>query len=196
MKILLHTQSWTRTLRYSRAGCWSVICTSVEILWHSLYQSFSSAVCAARTGSVDVDLLRSYRSTAVAQRNHDAWLWEAVRATSAAPAFFESIQLYNMGATFVDGGVRANNPIDEALKEAERIWLEKDVGLLLSLGTGIARVNSFTKKGAYRRDPSRDYRNFFERRSAGRPLSRRFWCNSSQRAKILPFFSCTADQRH
>jgi patatin-like phospholipase/acyl hydrolase len=99
-----------------------------------------------RIESVDTDLLRSYTSTAIGQRNHNPWLWEAVRATSAAPAFFEPIQLHNEGATFIDGGVRANNPVEKALLEAKAIWPERDVGLLLSLGAGVAKVDSFNKK--------------------------------------------------
>jgi len=103
-------------------------------------------VCAVRIHNVGVDLLRSYPTQAWGQRDHNCYIWEAARATAAAPAFFEPIQLHDGGATFVDGGIVANNPVEEALKEANIIWPDIGVGVLLSLGTGVAVVKSFAKK--------------------------------------------------
>lgn len=46
-------------------------------------------------------------------------------------------------ATFVDGGVRANNPIYQVSGEARRLWPGRSVGCLLSLGTGITSTKGF-----------------------------------------------------
>jgi len=40
------------------------------------------------------------------------------------------------GATFVDGALRANNPIQLVIDEAERIWPNRPFGCVVSIGTG------------------------------------------------------------
>ena len=69
----------------------------------------------------------------------DCTLWQAARATSAAPFYFHHKQIEAGGESFVDGGVAANNPVLEAYGEARRIWnaKEADFGFVLSLGTGL-----------------------------------------------------------
>ena len=82
-------------------------------------------------------LIRSYRTDAIGQQNYDCSIWEAARATSAAPLYFESITLRSRNAvTFIDGGIRANNPIELVLKEAYTIWDESTPRCILSIGTG------------------------------------------------------------
>jgi hypothetical protein len=44
--------------------------------------------------------------------------------------------LKSSGATFVDGAVRANNPIQLVVDEAERIWPNRPFGCVVSIGTG------------------------------------------------------------
>jgi patatin-like phospholipase/acyl hydrolase len=64
---------------------------------------------------------------------------EVVRATSAAPTFFEPIQL-TWGShgerAFIDGGVHSNNPAMCAYVEAIKTHPEEDGFLVVSLGTG------------------------------------------------------------
>ena len=60
-----------------------------------------------------------------------------MRATSAAPLFFEPITLQASQHTFVDGGVRVNNPVDQVTSEARCLWPGRDIGCLVSLGTGV-----------------------------------------------------------
>ncbi|ETS74066.1 hypothetical protein PFICI_13932 [Pestalotiopsis fici W106-1] len=103
-------------------------------------------VCAVDAYSSNVQLLRSYRSNAPGQFNYECSIWEAARATSAAPLFFEPITLRRGGATFVDGAVRANNPVEEAVNEARSLWPDRQVGCLLSLGTGISVRPGFDPK--------------------------------------------------
>ncbi|HEX5744910.1 MAG TPA: patatin-like phospholipase family protein [Archangium sp.] len=77
----------------------------------------------------------------------DYYVWEAARATSAAPTYFPAAQIGTgapggSGATgrwVVDGGMVANNPALYALAEASRLGLYEslDEVFLLSLGTGL-----------------------------------------------------------
>jgi len=56
--------------------------------------------------------LRTYNVGPDVPAQYNDWeIWEAARATSAAPAFFESFE--RDGKRFVDGGVGFNNPILE-----------------------------------------------------------------------------------
>ncbi|KAG9079751.1 hypothetical protein FRC06_007510 [Ceratobasidium sp. 370] len=64
-------------------------------------------------------------------------IWEAARATSAAPAFFSPIAIGDLGVVYVDGAVSGHcNPSVLAREEAEQMWPGREIGLLLSLGTG------------------------------------------------------------
>ncbi|MCJ1269381.1 hypothetical protein MMC22_009273 [Lobaria immixta] len=105
-----------------------------------------SFVCAASAVSTQIELLRSYKSRRLGHRNYDCFMWEAVRAKSAAPLFFEPIALEASKATFVDGGIRANNPIDQLTSEARQLWLDRDIGCLVSLGTGVKVPQGFSSK--------------------------------------------------
>jgi predicted patatin/cPLA2 family phospholipase len=68
-------------------------------------------------------------------------MWQAGRATSAAPTYFHAKRVVeNGGEELVDGGMTANNPVMLAYDEARWIWdaKESDFGFVLSLGTGLA----------------------------------------------------------
>jgi len=64
----------------------------------------------------------------------DSLAWEAARATSAAPTYFDSFIFKDK--KFVDGGLVANNPSIIAYDEAVLIWGNRPVECILSLGTG------------------------------------------------------------
>src|SRR5947207_3996094 len=68
-----------------------------------------------------------------------AKIWEAARATSAAPTFFDPIVIN--GIKYGDGGTGWNNPTAEAVAEAYRIWPARRIGCLLSIGTGLEEAN-------------------------------------------------------
>lgn len=65
---------------------------------------------------------------------NDCEVWQAGRATSAAPTYFEPFELN--GENYYDGGVIANNPVRVALREAESLWPGREIGCVLSLGCG------------------------------------------------------------
>jgi predicted acylesterase/phospholipase RssA len=79
----------------------------------------------------------------IGHRNHDCFIWEAARATSAAPLFFEPVTLETSNTTFFDGALRANNPIYEVSSEARRLWPHRGIGCLVSLGAGIKTTKAF-----------------------------------------------------
>jgi patatin-like phospholipase/acyl hydrolase len=64
-------------------------------------------------------------------------MWQAARATSAAPTYFEpaDLPIESGRAVLVDGGVFVNNPAASAYAEAVRGWTNEDI-LLVSIGTG------------------------------------------------------------
>lgn len=62
-------------------------------------------------------------------------VWEAVRATTAAPTYHSPAQIGSQ--KFVDGAVCANNPVCVALSEAALLWPGVPVELVVSLGTGL-----------------------------------------------------------
>jgi hypothetical protein len=81
-------------------------------------------------------LLRSYGC-----QGHNAdrcMIWEAGRATSAAPTFFKPIRIRTPppGRIFVDGGLLHNNPSELALQEVRRLWPSVTKCCLVSVGTG------------------------------------------------------------
>ena len=49
-------------------------------------------------------------------------IWEAARATSAAPTYFKPFAHVPSGKIFLDGGLFHNNPIEVALREARLLW--------------------------------------------------------------------------
>ncbi|CUA74931.1 Calcium-independent phospholipase A2-gamma [Rhizoctonia solani] len=77
-------------------------------------------------------------------------IWEAARATSAAPTFFKSITISDGGipSTFVDGGLAVNNPTVRVLLEAKDVFPDSPVSCILSIGTGQAKTISMSKTSA------------------------------------------------
>ncbi|KFY41719.1 hypothetical protein V494_02825 [Pseudogymnoascus sp. VKM F-4513 (FW-928)] len=72
----------------------------------------------------------------------DCLIWEACRATSAAPSFFPPIEI--KGQKFLDGGVLFNNPVQLVYREAQDLWPDEQP-LLISIGTGDAPMQVFGK---------------------------------------------------
>jgi hypothetical protein len=80
-----------------------------------------------------------------------ARIWEAGRATSAAPTFFEPVLIEGCPLfglfliedhPYYDGGIagRWNNPTAQAIAEAYKIWPNRQIGCLLSIGTGLEKA--------------------------------------------------------
>ncbi|EMD61159.1 hypothetical protein COCSADRAFT_239773 [Bipolaris sorokiniana ND90Pr] len=91
-------------------------------------------VCAT-TVNGDIQRLRSYPSTT--EEPFNCTIWEAARATSAAPTFFAPIKFPN-GMKFRDGGLVANKPIFELINEVRKKYPTRDISAIVSLGTGVS----------------------------------------------------------
>ncbi|KAF4964163.1 hypothetical protein FSARC_7892 [Fusarium sarcochroum] len=74
-------------------------------------------------------------------REDDQWkdfrIWEAARATSAAPVLFQPFVHKRTQRSYVDGALAYDNPVSLAFSEVDKIWpqsLPSDI--ILSIGTG------------------------------------------------------------
>ncbi|CAE6414309.1 unnamed protein product [Rhizoctonia solani] len=80
-------------------------------------------------------------------------IWEAARATSAAPTFFKAIAVNNdqgIPMRFIDAGVGVNNPTGRVLAEAQNIFPEQQLSCILSIGTGQPKTISMSQTSAVR----------------------------------------------
>ena len=100
-------------------------------------QGCKTFVVSVRTrASGQAVLMRTYNTKTANAFN--AKIWEAARATSAAPTFFEPV-LIDSGR-YGDGGTGWNNPSIEAIAEVHKIWPNRPIGCLLSIGTGLEKA--------------------------------------------------------
>ncbi|KAL5013924.1 hypothetical protein ScPMuIL_008194 [Solemya velum] len=60
--------------------------------------------------------------------------WEVIRASSAAPGYYEEFRLGDM--IHQDGGLLTNNPTALAIHECKLLWPEESIQSVISLGTG------------------------------------------------------------
>jgi len=90
-------------------------------------------------------LFRSYHSH---ETHLECKIWEAARATSAAPTFFKRIEIGN-NQPFIDGGLGCNNPSNVVLKEAKEIFSTRKIGCLISIGTGQVELINIKKPGFF-----------------------------------------------
>ncbi|KAJ6087603.1 hypothetical protein N7467_006517 [Penicillium canescens] len=102
-------------------------------------------VCTADRDTKDIVRLRSYSLSH--ERSIRATICEAALATSAATTFFEPVTIGDR--SFADGGLGANNPVDEVEGEASNIWcpntgdLKPLVKCFISIGTGHPGIKPF-----------------------------------------------------
>jgi len=80
-----------------------------------------------------LDLMRTYK-TATADAS-GVKIWEAALATSSVPTLSEKILMR---------GIAGNNPTIEAIAEAHKIWPNRPIGCLLSIGTGLENARQLS----------------------------------------------------
>lgn len=76
-------------------------------------------------------------------------IWEALRATSAAPTFFEEMAFGTPRVTYLDGGVGFNNPCAEVDYAAKALWEGRSIGVIVSVGTGLQSIPSVKKMASW-----------------------------------------------
>jgi hypothetical protein len=86
-------------------------------------------------------------------QSFDCTIWEAVRATTAAPTFFKGIDIGGLGSKerFINGSVGRNNPIMQVFEEAELIFPNGHVVCAISIGTGQAKTTAIPKPTLFQR---------------------------------------------
>ena len=99
-------------------------------------------------------IFRTYRGGNI--RPSECALWQAARATSAAPTFFKpmSVDQPRPAITYVDGGLGYNNPSRVAWSEAQRIWPTCTQFGVVSIGTGRPKANSIQSTDVAETDPN------------------------------------------
>ena len=91
-------------------------------------------------------LFRTYQSH---ESHIECTIWEAARATSAAPTFFKRIEIGRGKQPFIDDGLGHNNPSLLVLDEAKRLFTTRQIGCLVSIGTGQGEIISIQKPGLF-----------------------------------------------
>lgn len=111
-------------------------------------------VCAVDTKCVNKvpTLFRSWAPKRDA--SHNCAIWQAARATTAAPPLFKQIVIGEPTGTkaYVDGALGCNNPIRCVISEAvTEFGVDRLVGCILSIGTGLHRASALPRPIGYER---------------------------------------------
>lgn len=102
-------------------------------------------VCATNSDTSTCFRLRDYRSTW--EPGTGCTIWEAARATAAAPYFFHPIRFGLPPQNWVDGGLRSNNPIRHVYDEARKIWPSRKICCFVSIGAGEKPAQAVGSRG-------------------------------------------------
>ncbi|OGM46186.1 hypothetical protein ABOM_004865 [Aspergillus bombycis] len=82
--------------------------------------------------------LRSYTNTQQPSLLPNIKIWQAARATSAAPTYFRPMEVG--GQKLIDGGLGANNPVGWLWNEVQSVYgAGRPISCFLSIGTGIPK---------------------------------------------------------
>lgn len=97
---------------------------------------------------MDANILVLFRSYQSVESHSGCKIWEAARATSAAPTFFKPIEI-GRKQPFIDGGMGCNNPSRVVLEEAYKLFGDSYIGYILSIGTGHPKTISIKTPGFF-----------------------------------------------
>ena len=111
-------------------------------------EDFISFVCAKNAHNVNANIPVLFRTYLSCETHSNCKIWEAARATSAAPTFFKRIEI-GREQPFIDGGLGCNNPSQLVLNEAKALFGTRQIGCLVSIGTGQVEVIGIKKPGLF-----------------------------------------------
>lgn len=108
---------------------------------------YSSFVCVTNNDSTTAFRLRSYHSSW--EPGTGCTIWQAARATTAAPLYFPPIRFGHPHRNYADGGItHNNNPVRALWDEAKQVWgSSRRLGCIVSIGTGLPALRSTGKTG-------------------------------------------------
>ncbi|KAF7523041.1 hypothetical protein G7054_g11908 [Neopestalotiopsis clavispora] len=112
-----------------------------------LFSNYNIGSIGAREATPATSLVEfNYKRDRPCDPNDELQVWQAARATSAAPGFFKPLRKDKGRDSFMDGGVFHNNPIKVATEEARRLAISHHLSatpdILLSLGTCLPQDTS------------------------------------------------------
>lgn len=119
-------------------------------------RSCRTFVCSCDRTTKDVVRIKSYDIPGKSSPIRPLTIVEAALATSAAPSFFDRIDIDDV--IYLDGALGANNPVKQVVREASDIWfkergepdLQENVKCVLSLGTGHPGISPVRDDKAYK----------------------------------------------
>ncbi|GAB6020217.1 Calcium-independent phospholipase A2-gamma [Chamberlinius hualienensis] len=127
------TEHWTKILQH-HIGTAKLIETTRDPNCPKIV-AVSSIVSGPR---LEPFLFRNYdyppRVVSMYRGSHQAELWEAARASAAAPGYFEEFKHGN--DIHQDGGILVNNPTALAIHECKLLWPDEPLQCVISLGNG------------------------------------------------------------
>ena len=109
---------------------------------------FLSFVCAMNAHNMSANIPTLFRTYESHETHSACKIWEAARATSAAPTFFKRIEI-GRALPFIDGGLGRNNPSRVILDEANALFGARHIGCLVSVGTGEVETAAIKKPGLF-----------------------------------------------
>ncbi|KAG6852454.1 hypothetical protein H0H87_009915, partial [Tephrocybe sp. NHM501043] len=112
-------------------------------------------VCAMNAHNMNARqhvLFRTYRS--LKEPLVPCAIWQAARATSAAPTFFDRIYIGppRLQEPYIDGGLGRNNPTDVVLREAEAMFSDWRIACIISIGSGKTNILAIESPSLFRRN--------------------------------------------
>ncbi|KAJ7033029.1 hypothetical protein C8F04DRAFT_636243 [Mycena alexandri] len=102
-------------------------------------------VCARNAQNMNANIPVLFRTYDSHETHTGCKIWEAARATSAAPTFFKRIKIGRGQQHFIDGGLGSNNPSKIVLDEAKRVFPDRQIGCIVSIGTGQVGIISIDR---------------------------------------------------
>jgi len=124
------------------------VSVQAALIFIQVLNLFFSFVCAMNAHNMNANIPTLFRTYESGETHSACKIWEAARATSAAPTFFKRIEI-GRAQPFIDGGVGRNNPSWVVLDEANTLFGARSIGCLVSIGTGQIETVGIRKPGFF-----------------------------------------------